>query len=108
MKKRFYARREGWKGEVTSFGKKTTYIFFGKVSALAFSVILKKNFSGFLPVFVHLGDELIYCAIFFFRAKILYELYAHFFVVDILREIEDVYLDTYIVAIIDSRAVSYV
>ena len=75
---------------------------------LLFSVILKKNFSGFLPVFVHLGDELVYCAIFFFRAKILYELYAHFFVVDILLEIEDVYLDTYIVAIIDSRAVSYV
>ena len=74
---------------------------------LLFSVILKKNFSGFLPVFVHLGDELVYCAI-FSSGEDTYELYAHFFVVDILREIEDVYLDTYIVAIIDSRAVSYV
>lgn len=44
MKKRFYARREGRKGEVTSFGKKTTYIFFGKVSALAFFRHIKEEF----------------------------------------------------------------
>ena len=105
----FFMREErGGRGRLHLSGRKPLIYFFGKVSALAFFVILKKNFSGFLPVFVHLGDELIYCAIFFFRAKILYELYAHFFVVDILREIEDVYLDTYIVAIIDSRAASYV
>lgn len=109
MKKRFLCeKREGGRGGCIFREENHLYISFRKVSALAFSVILKKNFSGFLPVFVHLGDELVYCAIFFFRAKILYELYAHFFVVDILREIEDVYLDTYIVAIIDSRAVSYV
>ena len=64
---------------------------------------LEKNFGRFFPVFMHLGNECIYSVIFFFRAKILYELNAHFFVVDILREIEDVYLDTYIVAIIAVR-----
>lgn len=104
----FLCEKRGAEGGGYIFREENHLYIFRKVSALAFFVILKKNFSGFLPVFVHLGDELIYCAIFFFRAKMLYELYAHFFVVDILREIEDVYLDTYIVAIIDSRAVSYV
>ena len=33
-------------------------------------------------------------SLFFFRAKILYELNAHFFVVDILRKIEDVHFNT--------------
>ena len=109
MKKRFLCEKRGAEGGGYIFREENhLYIFSEKYVHLLFSVILKKNFSGFLPVFVHLGDELIYCVIFFFRAKILYELYAHFFVVDILREIEDVYLDTYIVAIIDSRAVSYV
>lgn len=44
MKKRFYARREGRKGEVTSFGKKTTYIFFRKSKCTCFFRHIKEEF----------------------------------------------------------------
>lgn len=44
MKKRFLCEKRGVEGEVTSFGKKTTYIFFGKVSALAFFRHIKEEF----------------------------------------------------------------
>ena len=55
---------------------------------------LEKNSGRFFPVFMHLGNECIYSVLFFFSAKILYELNAHFFVVDILRKIEDVHFNT--------------
>ena len=71
MKKRFFMREErGWEGRLHLSGRKPFIYFFQKSKCTCiFSVILKKNFSGFLPVFVHLGDELVYCAIIFLQGE---------------------------------------
>lgn len=58
-----------------------------KGKAVQCSLVFREEFWPFFPVFMHLGNECIYSVIFFFRAKIPYELNAHFFVVDILRKL---------------------